>query len=364
MTKKIKSGKKPEKKFKFSGLKKNINFPVKKILIISALVSALLLAGYIVFMLFSEQMLFQSPAVVLKKPKVTFIMGRSEYRTNEKAQWKKISLGTTFRQGYEIRTGPDSFLDLRFHEGTTIRVGKNTHMKIRNLVVNRMFLDFYSGSVYGRFKKLITVHDFIIKTCTSIISIRGTELGVELQDKSDKKAALTKVYCLSGIIEVENPLFKNQQVLLSNGSRLSIDENNPPSNPEKMNEDETEKLETMMNSIHDQEVLLISDKIYFESGSARILPSSYPELDKIAGLLKYREMTVGIEGHTDNTGPASVNQVLSRDRAVSIRDYLVKKGFPPGNFIIKGFGSSKPIDNNKTEQGRAHNRRVEFIVID
>jgi outer membrane protein OmpA-like peptidoglycan-associated protein len=73
---------------------------------------------------------------------------------------------------------------------------------------------------------------------------------------------------------------------------------------------------------------------------------------------------VRIEGHTDNVGSASFNQILSGKRAMSVKRYLIERGIEPERLLIAGFGSSKPIADNATMQGRALNRRVEFIIIE
>lgn len=104
--------------------------------------------------------------------------------------------------------------------------------------------------------------------------------------------------------------------------------------------------------------------IEFETGSAKLRVSSFEELDKLATLLKENEaLKVEIGGHTDNTGVAAENQKLSLNRAKAVVDYLVVKGIAAQRLIARGYGSSKPIGDNLTEQGRARNRRTEMKVI-
>lgn len=74
-------------------------------------------------------------------------------------------------------------------------------------------------------------------------------------------------------------------------------------------------------------------------------------------------MKVKIQGHTDNIGNASENLLLSRERAKSVRDYLVSKNVSTNRLSHEGFGQSKPIADNKTEEGRAKNRRTEFVIL-
>ncbi len=108
--------------------------------------------------------------------------------------------------------------------------------------------------------------------------------------------------------------------------------------------------------------LEITDKVYFASGKALLLARSYPLLDQIAQVMKSHPdlPAVFIDGHTDSSGNAAQNKQLSAARAETVRKYLVKKGVPNDRLTARGFGSERPIDTNKTTDGRANNRRVEF----
>ena len=87
-------------------------------------------------------------------------------------------------------------------------------------------------------------------------------------------------------------------------------------------------------------------------------------LDKIAQVLKkYKKYSVIIEGHTDSTGDENYNIELSKRRAEAVGKYLISKGIDPKRLSYKGYGSRYPIDSNETAEGRARNRRVEFILI-
>lgn len=103
--------------------------------------------------------------------------------------------------------------------------------------------------------------------------------------------------------------------------------------------------------------------IFFETGKANLLEESNTMLDEIAELLEKKpSLEIRINGHTDNTGKEEFNQKLSEERAKAVFDYLIEKGI--GNEIdYKGFGSSKPIASNDSEEGRKQNRRVEIEII-
>lgn len=102
--------------------------------------------------------------------------------------------------------------------------------------------------------------------------------------------------------------------------------------------------------------------INFDVDSAVIRDESKPTLDKIVAMLKSDSaMKLTIEGHTDSTGSAEHNQVLSQQRAESVKSYLVASGISSGRLTAVGFGASKPVASNSTAMGKAQNRRVELV---
>ncbi len=104
--------------------------------------------------------------------------------------------------------------------------------------------------------------------------------------------------------------------------------------------------------------------VYFDSGSATLQPSSYGVLDGVVELLRGNAgVRMEIGGHTDSDGSASYNQDLSRRRAESVRDYLVRKGISASRLTTVGYGESRPVASNATAAGKARNRRIEFRVL-
>jgi outer membrane protein OmpA-like peptidoglycan-associated protein len=105
----------------------------------------------------------------------------------------------------------------------------------------------------------------------------------------------------------------------------------------------------------------VLEGVTFESGSARLQPGSYVQLDSIAKvLMANRTLRVEIGGHTDNAGTPADNQHLSTLRAEAVRNYLVAKGVPFQQMVARGYGSTVPRTPDTTPQGRAANRRVEI----
>ena len=108
----------------------------------------------------------------------------------------------------------------------------------------------------------------------------------------------------------------------------------------------------------------IKQTIYFDFNKATIKPVSFPLLNEVALALKDNPgIRVRVEGHTDSRGSDSYNLTLSQKRAESVRAYLIGRGIAPERMEAKGFGESMPIADNRTDQGRSQNRRVEFIII-
>jgi OOP family OmpA-OmpF porin len=108
----------------------------------------------------------------------------------------------------------------------------------------------------------------------------------------------------------------------------------------------------------------VSHNILFDVNSDKLRPESMNVIKEIAAALqKQAALKVRIEGHTDSTGDAAKNLDLSKRRAESVRAALVKLGIDAGRLTTDGFGQTKPLSPNDTPQGRAENRRVEFVKI-
>ncbi len=103
--------------------------------------------------------------------------------------------------------------------------------------------------------------------------------------------------------------------------------------------------------------------VFFVRSEATLLPSSYPELNKLVKMLEEQPtMEIELEGHTDNVGSAEKNVELSEQRVVKVKQYLVEKGISETRITGKGYGGSRPIADNSNEVTRRQNRRVEFKI--
>ncbi len=110
----------------------------------------------------------------------------------------------------------------------------------------------------------------------------------------------------------------------------------------------------------------IFEKVHFETGKAIIKPDSFELLDEVAEAINTHKQIklVEVAGHTDDQGSLESNQTLSQNRAAAVMDYLVGKGVDASRLQAKGYGETRTIDTNETEEGRAKNRRVEFNILE
>lgn len=142
---------------------------------------------------------------------------------------------------------------------------------------------------------------------------------------------------------------------------------------------EKQKLQTQLNDMSgqleglaevvrkkDELVLTISGSVLFETNESELMPAAKSKLQRVASVLRDREgwEKIVVVGHTDARGPTDYNQQLSKERATSVRQYLVDQGIDRSEIEAEGEGESEPIASNETPAGRARNRRVELRIKD
>ena len=111
--------------------------------------------------------------------------------------------------------------------------------------------------------------------------------------------------------------------------------------------------------------VVVMENIFFEFDKSIILPQSFVELHNLISLLsKYPTMKIELSGHTDNKGSDRYNQNLSHSRVKAVFDYLVSQGISSKRLQYTSYGATQPIADNKTDQGRSKNRRVEFKILE
>ena len=122
--------------------------------------------------------------------------------------------------------------------------------------------------------------------------------------------------------------------------------------------------EAVRGRVEDIDDALKNRIIEFESGSAVLAASGTKILDEMAiALNKVGGKQVKIIGHTDSSGDANKNLILSKERAQAVKDYLIGKNIPADSLSVEGLGANKPVADNSTAEGRKKNRRIEFEVI-
>lgn len=113
-----------------------------------------------------------------------------------------------------------------------------------------------------------------------------------------------------------------------------------------------------------EEKVIRLDYVYYKTGSAELDDKSKYELDNLVAVLnKYPNMTIEISSHTDSDGDDASNMTLSQERSRSVFNYLIGKQVATGRLRSKGYGETKPVDTNDTDQGKAKNRRTEFQIL-
>ena len=132
----------------------------------------------------------------------------------------------------------------------------------------------------------------------------------------------------------------------------------------KKKQKKEKKIEVKLQKL-EKETKLTLKNIIFETNSAELTIASYAELDRLVTLIKKNpKLQIEISAHSDNVGSDTYNLKLSNRRAQSVVEYLTDKDVPKDNLIAKGYGETKPIAPNDTDENKAKNRRVEMEILD
>lgn len=123
-----------------------------------------------------------------------------------------------------------------------------------------------------------------------------------------------------------------------------------------------------LSMIKNDVILTLKDKAFFETGSAHIRPEALPFINTVAEAIFPTQLPIRINGYTDDVPPTgdkfTSNWDLSSERAVSVVEYFAQEyGYPPASMTIGGMGSTHPIGDNKTPEGRSKNRRIDIILL-
>ena len=158
--------------------------------------------------------------------------------------------------------------------------------------------------------------------------------------------------------------------VLPNGSHFGLFINKPDYFSKSLSFDFSEKTDAEGKIINillqpiRKDVDIVLNNIFFDSGKAELKPESFAELDKLQKLLQQNaSLTVEISGHTDNVGKDTDNHVLSEKRAAAVVAYLTAKGINASHIKAAGYGETRPLLPNDTEENRRLNRRIEMKIL-
>lgn len=120
----------------------------------------------------------------------------------------------------------------------------------------------------------------------------------------------------------------------------------------------------LLRNVVSMEQDFVLDGVQFEFDSAKLTNDAKVVLQEVIDAMKKNpSVLLEIHGHTDNAGEADYNITLSQERATAVKDYMVQKGVSTTRLTTKGFGENKPMASNETAEGRALNRRIEFVIV-
>lgn len=168
-----------------------------------------------------------------------------------------------------------------------------------------------------------------------------------------------------------HPVSGKYQITLTKGQRYGIyaEANDYIAVTYNMNLDSLKAFKSIdkdivMYPIKKGETILINN-IFFEFAQFELLPESFSELNRLVDILnKYPDLNIQINGHSDDVGTESRNNLFSLNRAKAVSEYLTSKGISSKRLKVKGFGYSQPLIKETTEEARSQNRRVEFLILD
>jgi outer membrane protein OmpA-like peptidoglycan-associated protein len=185
------------------------------------------------------------------------------------------------------------------------------------------------------------------------LEIKTTQSGnitkIEVDSSSGEYAAVVAIKANEdAVLTVKKKGYAfNSQIIKGNDENIG--------KPIKINEQIQEVVTGGAYSIKD---------INYGSNSANLAEESKSILEGFAEyLLENEDLKIEIRGHTDNVGSSSANLALSSDRAFTVMDFLMQKGVPKSRLSFKGYGDTKPIAPNTTPEGKAKNRRTEFVIL-
>lgn len=181
--------------------------------------------------------------------------------------------------------------------------------------------------------------------------------------ESNKVIGTSKSDPQDGSYFIVLPMGKNYGYFVEDSSYFPMAQNLDLRNTTNAIEVQKDIVAISFTDMINEKIAVPMNNLFFEKLKSNLLAASLPELNRIAKILKEKNIKVEISGHTDNVGSESMNQKLSEERANSVKNFLISQGVNPTLIQVIGFGFSKPKNTNETEEGKAENRRVEIRFI-
>ncbi|MFY7964855.1 MAG: OmpA family protein [Chitinophagaceae bacterium] len=219
-------------------------------------------------------------------------------------------------------------------------------------------LDLYKFDLRDDIRPFKTL--FVRGTVYDAITSNGIPCSVELVDNATNKTIMKITADELGKYFIPLPVGKDYTFIVNRKGYLYY------SNLYELSKEKSDSTYTKDIALQPVKLnaTMVFKNVQFEKNAFTLLPISLVELDKLVQVLQENPtIKLQINGHTDNTGNAEENIKLSSSRAKSVVDYLVKKGIVTARLTYKGFGATQPIADNSNDDGRAKNRRTEFVVV-
>jgi outer membrane protein OmpA-like peptidoglycan-associated protein len=190
---------------------------------------------------------------------------------------------------------------------------------------------------------------------------KNIEAQITVTDNTTKEIVATHhSNSATGAFLIALPSGKNYGIAIEKEGKLFYSENIQLNNGEGFRE--LNQKVVLQSAKQGSQMTL--NNIFFESASDVLSTDSYLELNKLYKILiDNPTLKIEIAGHTDNVGKEQDNQLLSERRALAVKNFMIQKGIAANRMVSKGYGSSKPIATNQTEDGRKRNRRTEITIL-
>jgi outer membrane protein OmpA-like peptidoglycan-associated protein/tetratricopeptide (TPR) repeat protein len=273
-------------------------------------------------------------------------------RKNDKGEWLEAE-----NIGYPINTEAD---DVGFLVSTDSRTGyffSYDEGKMRGKGIGRY--DLYSFDLYKEARPQETT--FLSGEAKDKAGNNIEGARVEVVNTVTKEKTLAVVDSMSGKFMVAVNLKKKDDLLITVKKDDYAFSSKIVSVKEATFEKQPAPVKIEVNEAKEGSSFVINN-LYYNTNSADIKKESYVVLEAFADYLKENTISVEIQGYTDNVGAAAANEALSANRAYTVKAFLEEKGIDGKRITAKGFGPKNPIADNGTEEGRAKNRRTEFLI--